>query len=57
METSRARRKSNLPEGKTALLIRVVPSGKGVAQAALVTTLVADRPISFSDDEAGGSTR
>jgi putative membrane-bound dehydrogenase-like protein len=46
-----------LPEGRTALLIRLVPSAKGGAHCGLVTTLVADRPISFSDDESGGSTR
>jgi putative membrane-bound dehydrogenase-like protein len=47
----------DLREGKSALLIRVMRSGKGATQSALVTTFVADRPISFSDQEAGGRAR
>jgi putative heme-binding domain-containing protein len=47
----------DLPEGKSALVIRVTPNGKGVPKSALVTTLVAERPISFSDGEAGGPAR
>ncbi len=47
----------DLREGKSALLIRVMHSGKGASQSALVTTFVADRPISFSDEEASGKAR
>ncbi len=45
----------DLPEGASALLIRVPASGKSSASASLVTTLVADRPVGYSAAEAGRS--
>ena len=43
----------DLPEGSSALLIRVPASGKSSCPASLVTTLVADRPVGFNAAEAG----
>ena len=45
----------DLPEGSSVLVIRVPASGKSSATATLVTTLVADRPVGFSTNEAGVS--
>jgi putative membrane-bound dehydrogenase-like protein len=38
----------DLPEGSSSLLIRVAIDGRPNAQASLVTTLVADRPVGFN---------
>jgi hypothetical protein len=38
----------DLPEGTSSLLIRVAVDGRPNAQASLVTTLVADRPVGFN---------
>ena len=45
----------DLPEGASAILVRVPAGGKSNAQASLVTTLVADRPVGFNAAEAGAS--
>ncbi len=45
----------DLIEGSSTLLIRVVSDGRSSTQGALVTTVVADRPVGFSlTDESAG---
>jgi putative heme-binding domain-containing protein len=46
----------DLQEGSSALLIRVVTDGRSSAQAALVTTVVADRPVGFNVTDDGPGT-
>ena len=45
-----------LQEGSSALVIRVVADGRSSAQAGLVTTVVADRPVGFNLSEEGSRT-
>ena len=45
----------DLPEGASALLIRVPAGGKSNSPGTLVTTLVADRPMGFNAADAGAS--
>ncbi len=45
----------DLPEGASALLIRVPAGGKSNSPASLVTTLVADLPVGFNAADAGAS--
>ncbi len=45
-----------LPPGKSTLLVRLVP-GAGGKEASLVTTVVSDRPVSFTSDEPLRATR
>ena len=47
----------DLPEGASALVIRLPAGGKSNSQASLVTTFVADRPVGFSAAEAGAFAR
>jgi putative membrane-bound dehydrogenase-like protein len=46
----------DLPEGASALLIRVPAGGKSNSPGTLVITLVADRPVGFNAAQAGGSS-
>ena len=45
----------DLPEGASTLLIRVAAGGRSDAQASLVTTFVADRPVGFDAGAVGPS--
>lgn len=47
----------DLPEGSTTLLFRLATTEKSKGPATLVTTIVADRPVSFSAAEAAAPAR